>query len=746
MAPYAILALILSMTGVGLVMGLKASDQRWRDQNRKTYRLSFPSDLEVDHVVAMLRAISSTLHKGRLGGSPTIAFEMWSNEQGIMHRVKVPWQQEDYIIQQLLAHIPGLRYEPEEEFPTRRWNHGIEAGLKHSGRTLFIPEPDRLSHSILKTMEGLEPPETIIVQWVITPAARTIMPVHKEATTDRITLRSLTGNTEANRDEVNDRRLKMQEPNFLAVLRIGATAQTIIRAEHLVDNVRKSIAQTQTGITRYRSRYVPKKALQRRIEDSSGVLDWPMRLSATELAALIAWPLGSPTVAGLPQARARHLAAPESVPRMGRIIGHSTLPGRERRIAISYEDALKHVHVMGPTGVGKTALLANMLKQDMENGYGVILIESKGDLFHAALDYVPAHRLQDVIVLDVNDTGWPVGFNILDQGDPRVVVDELCALFDFLYRDARGVWTREVLYHGLKTLIRKGGLTFIDLATLLMPMSKEEVAWADDMRRAVDPEIRQFWQTFENKSRTEQDRMVQPVMDRIWQLTARAELRNIIGQSKSSFQMSDVIKDNKILLINFKNLAPETAGLTGTLLINALWHAVKTTQPEKSNFLYLDEFQDFLNLPISPQDMLAKARSMKLGLTLAHQDLGQLSRMPGMEDAIMSNARSKVVFQMSSRDARSMAREFGKSVTDNDLMHLGQFEAVSRVATGGGVSSPMTLVTEKPAKSSYMGKQAIATSRSAYARPIEDVRAEIADRHVPSEPKNEPRKLPGGWG
>ena len=74
------------------------------------------------------------------------------------------------------------------------------------------------------------------------------------------------------------------------------------------------------------------------------------------------------------------------------------------------------MHVVGPTGVGKTALLANMMRQDMAS-HGIVLMENKGDLFHTALDYVPHDRMKDVVVLNVNDTQYPVGFNLADH-DP----------------------------------------------------------------------------------------------------------------------------------------------------------------------------------------------------------------------------------------------------------------------------------------------------------------------------------------
>jgi uncharacterized protein DUF87 len=488
---------------------------------------------------------------------------------------------------------------------------------------------------------------------------------------------------------------------MLAVLRVGALASTPARADHLIYRLRAALASTRGPATRFVKRpFISTKVINKRISNAAGSFTFPAQLSASELSALVAWPIGSPFITGLPPSLSRQLPATELVPRAGRVIGRSNFPGNERPVAIDYTSARKHLHVVGPTGAGKTVLLANMIKQDMEAGFGVVLIDAKGgdsnNLFHAALDYVPRSRIEQTIVLDVNDTAMPVGFNILQQGNPRVVIDELTELFESMY-DSKSVWTREVLYHGLRTLGATPGSSFTDLGPLLVPMSSDESAWRDRViRNLKDKELRQFWQRFENQPRAAQDRIVQPVMDRIWQLTARPELRNIIGQSDSSFRMADVVAQNKILLVNLGGLAEETASLAGTLLMNALWHAVKTTPAEPPTYLYLDEFQKMIKLPIDPESMLAEARGFGLGMTLAHQHLNQLPTE--LRAAVSANARSKIVFQTSAADAAGFAREFGTSVTDKDFMHLGKYEVLARVATGDGVSSPLTMTTMEPAR------------------------------------------------
>lgn len=735
----------------GQVFIVKAFDQRNRDKSRKTYRLGFPSELSADRVNAWVRSISGTLRgsKTRLIGIPSITFEMWASDRGIVHRIKVPWQHADYVVSQLRSLVPGIRVMPEEEYPNEIWTRTVEVGLTNTSRQLRIFSPSDMSASLLAAVHPLESDEKMLVQWVISPAVPSHKPIYKTARSNEITPENIFNGRLANRDEVNDRRAKLEEPNMMGVLRVAATASTDTRAEHLIHRVRASLASSRGPSTRFVRRFVTAKARQRRIESSATPVIFPMQLSAAEVTSLIAWPIGNPFIAGLPPVMSRHLPASEVIPRTGRVIGLSNMPGNERPIAVSYEDARKHMHVVGPTGVGKTALLANMMKQDIDQGYGVVLIENKGDLFNTALHYVPKHRAQDVIILDVNDTAKPVGFNILNQGDPRVIVDELVGLFDRLYRSGgAGVWTREVLYHGLHTMIRHPELTFVDLAPLLVPMSVEEANWRDSIiRSAKDIELRNFWQRFLNQPRAAQDRITQPVMDRIWQLNARPELRRIIGQSTSSFQMFEVVRDNKILLVNLSGIGRETASLTGTMIMNALWHAVKTTGSNRPTYLYLDEFQDFMTLPVDPEDMLAKARGFGLGMVLAHQHLSQLGSE--MQQAVMANARTKVVFQTSADDARAMSREFGNAVNDADFMHLGRYEAISRIATGDGVSAPVTLTTVEPARGHGLSKQIRRASQDAYGRPANQVVEEIHNRRTTvkkQQGNKKPPKIGGGWG
>lgn len=546
------------------------------------------------------------------------------------------------------------------------------------------------------------------------------------------------------KDSVADQRAKLALANFLAVMRIGVRAGSEARAGQLLGQVRAALKSTGTTGNSLYARTMPQGRLRRQLASAAVPLLFPLQLTVPELAGLLAWPVGSPHVAGLPQARSRQLPPSGAIPRNGLVVARSNFPGAERPLALAIDEVCKHLHVVGPIGVGKTAVLGNLVAQAMRLGHPVIVMESKGDLFHAALEAVPRERLEDVIVVDMADDR-PVGYNLLGEGNPRITVEEICQLFEYLYPDMRrGIWARAALHRGLMTLITRPGSAFTDLVPLLSPGSRsdEETQWREELIAQVgDPELQRFWERFDGLSSAQQENYAAPILDRAWQLNERPEIRNVFGQSHSSFQIREVLREQKVLLVNLAGLGVETGRLAGTLLLNAIWSAVRSgaADPRTPAFLFLDEFQDFLNLPVDPEAMLVQARSFGLSMVLAHQHLDQLPER--IRSAVLTNARSKVVFQTTYDDARVFAREFGASVSAEDFMNLGRWEVLCRFAESEGVSAPVSAVTLRPTPPTALGAEARRRSRERYGRDVADIRADILQRRTPKEPPS-PKKKP----
>jgi hypothetical protein len=378
--------------------------------------------------------------------------------------------------------------------------------------------------------------------------------------------------------------------------------------------------------------------------------------------------------------------------------------------------------------------MAGLGAQDMQAGRGVNVIDPKGKFYNLMLNYVPESRIQDCILVNpAGDPFYPIGIDIFGTAKPEIAASEFQTIFNHIVH-AEGVRLPETLYHAiitLKTTTAASGLTFVDLMPLLWPQTREEKLFSEAVIAGVeDPYIKAYWAHMKKLGDKDRDTHYQSLRSRIWQLTARSEIRHIIGQSKSAFDMRDVVRGRKILLVNLAGLPEESASLIGSLLINNLWHAIKDGLSSQENpvSLFLDEFHHFTHSPISPETMLAEARSFGLAMHLAHQGLDQLSGRPQLKSAVMNNAVNKIVMQRGADDAHAFAAEFGPPIKDDDLKMLGKYEFIGRVAGADGISPPITGVTRPPLSYEGYAKEVRAASRARYGRPVAEVEAELQAR------------------
>lgn len=698
------------------------------DKARITYIVTFPSDVREEEVVNMLRQISGSISsRSTFLSKRTIVFETWASDTEILHRLTMHWKDAEFIIPQLHGLVNGVGTE-REEFgrPESKWKDAAEFVVKESYKPFNISNRASMADSIMHNFTNLQKGESAVWQWHITPINRP----------KRSFLNDLIGSPQPSDEDMAMEKAKFAEPNYKASFRVAANASTVERAQHIVHLISQPLASTE----RFRRSKMPTKVewLTQSIAEAETPLFFTSQLNALEILPFLGWPIGSTHVPGLSRGAMRHLPPTESIPREGRRLGDSTLSGKERPIAMSHQAGTTHTAVFGGNGVGKTTLMANMAKQDMDAGHGVIVIEAKGDLFYEVLDYVPRDRLDDVVIIDFMNNLNPVGLNILDQGNPRTVIDELVELFQFKYND-KGVWFRELMYHGLMTLHEYPGMTFNDLSTLISPKDDDEVEWAKDIIKGVkDKEIKRFWHRWNALSDSDKHKHSEVVESRIWQIVGRIEPRYLFGQAESSFKAEDIIKNNKILLVNLAGVPKESAEIVGTLLLNALWGAAQRTPPEKANFLYMDEFQMFADLPMGFDDVLALARKFKLGMVVATQ---YVERLPShLQQAIKANARTKVIFQSSAEGAAIWAREFGsKEIDASAITNLKAHMAIARINTDAGVSSPVTLRTKAPATKAGYALEAIKRSNGKYGRSVASIEAAEVARRQP-RPSDESRR------
>jgi Type IV secretion-system coupling protein DNA-binding domain len=466
------------------------------------------------------------------------------------------------------------------------------------------------------------------------------------------------------------------------------------------------------------------------------LLRWPFTLTSPELGALLGL-VSSHDLPGLPGVIARTLPPSPAAPARGLILATSNHAGTKRLLCLMQEDRLRHLWMIGPTGVGKSTLLANLISYDIHRGHPVIAIDARGDLITDVLARIPDDRADDVIVVDPTATDHPIGFNPLANSHQELAAGFVLHVLHSIYHESWGPRTADVLRANLLTLTHAlpatgGRYTLCELPELLTnPGFRRSI-----IKQPLPAGVGEFWRWYEALSDRERLHVIAPVLNKLRAFTLSTPLRLLLGQSEG-LDFIDVFRKRRIVLVPLKKglLGAETAALIGSLLVAAVWQATlaRASIPAEQRhpvWLYLDEFQDVVRLPIDLADMLAQARGLGLGLTLAHQHLGQLS--PEIKAGVLGTARSQLVFQLEHDDAKHLAPRFAP-LSAHDLIGLGAFDIALRPCVAGSTLGPVTGHTYPLPPPIRNPTQLATASRARYGQPHHFIEAQLAARsHTPA--------------
>lgn len=544
---------------------------------------------------------------------------------------------------------------------------------------------------------------------------------------------------------------KRLEHRFACEVRVGASTPDPARSRTLIEGVIGALRQLEAPGLRLSVSRASIDGFSR----AKSPLIWSNSLSVSDLVPLTGWPVAARSAERLPGVRSPHprlIEATDSIARSGRDVGKPLTPSR-RRIAISVNDSLRHLHVMGPTGVGKSTLLAHLALQDINAGRSVAVIDPKGDLIDDLLARIDDRRLDDVVVLDARDK-VPVGLNPLSGvRDPDLAADVLLALFRSLYDEGWLPRTHELLQASLLTLARRGDASIAMLPILLTnPGFRRSIV--GQASRADPLGVGSYWGWFEGISETERQQVIAPLLRRLRPILMRPGIRGIFGQRRPKFDMNDLFMKRRVLLVSLAKgtIGPEAADLLGSIVVSQLWTAALARvdiAPDRRRpvMVHIDEVQDYLRLPGDLGDALAQARGLGVGYTLAHQHLDQLP--VSLRRAVMANARSRIAFQLPYADARDIASTTRGRLVAEDFESLPAYAAYASLLSNNETGSWVSLGTE-PLPPPLRGADDVrARSRARFGQPLDEVEADLLNLLEPPTSSREtfgrsPRKPASG--
>lgn len=684
-------------------MVTKTKLQKDADVRRVHYLLNFSRETDFGAVLQFIRSISGIAARHRMGGFPTVVFEVEADPTGIRHHLAVPFYLADTVVPQLRGLIPGANAVKQDKREYEPWDKAVQVRMTSMDVPLRITSPEGVIRSILSAFMPLKPGESILMQWVVSPAS-------PEA--------PVPGDKQQN--------LKQADQTYAAVGRIAARAMSDIETMALIKRVYSRFSSIEGFGISFRMRQMPIGQVNSALhERRSWVFQKPCLFNATELATLIAFPAGNPGVPGLPGGMARPLPADPIIPETGILIGTSNYPGAERPVAVSPKSLLRHLWVSGPSGVGKSTLLHNLAVQIINAGYGLMLLEPKGDLVYDVGNSITGSRIEDVILFDPSDTSHPIGLNILADTEPERITGHVVELFRSIYHESWGPRLEYILRYAVLTAALNK-LSLYDVKQLLTNQSFRRGV----VRKTRNPDVREFWQRYEGIA----DNAADSVINKLDSFLGYTSIRNILGQTHSGFSIKEVLEKDKILLVPLQSglVGDSNSSMLGSLIMSLAWQAARgragiPREQRKPFFILIDEFQNYLNLPVAIGDALAQARGYGIGMVLANQHTAQLTRE--VKAAVLANAQNKVVYRTGPDDAKGLAAEFAPYLDSNDLASLGSYEAVGRFLVGDSLSPPATLSMPPAPRASNSIYSVRAASRASYGRPVHEVEAELVERH-----------------
>ncbi len=395
----------------------------------------------------------------------------------------------------------------------------------------------------------------------------------------------------------------------------------------------------------------------------------------------------------------KQVDGPTDIVDEGLLLGYNEFRGNKKPIRLSVKDRRRHTYFIGQTGTGKSVLLENLAYQDIMDGKGFAFIDPHGDSVEKLIGMIPKERVNDVIYFNPSDLENPVGLNLFefetdDQRDFLIQegIQMLYSLYDPGHTGIIGPrfehWFRNA---ALALMADPNGSTFIDI-----PQMFNDQSFADYKLQFVkDQTVIDFWKKeMAIMPESAKGEILGWFASKFGAFLSNEMMRNIIGQTKSGFNMREIMDNNKILLVNLSK--GKTGELNSSLLgmmfimkfqVAAMGRADTPEESRKDFCLYVDEFQNFAT--DSFESILSEARKYRLNIIIANQFMTQLTDK--IREAIIGNVGTIISGRIGITDAEILEKRFLPTFNAEDLSRLPNYQTITTVMINNTPSDPFSM-------------------------------------------------------
>ncbi len=716
------------------------------------------NETKIDAMEQMFSSLSS-LKKGgfwqKFSFQPTISFEIVARKEDIRFYIWTPVKYKDLLEKQIHGAFPDAEVLEVSEYNIFNESGKVAYKSLQLSKENYYPiktfkdlATDPLA-AITSSMAKMGDGEAAAVQIVVSPAD---IPWQKEGGSYISDTKKQESNPEKASFSTSGKTLesiesKTSKPGFEVSIRIVAVAPSEEIAKMHLTNIEAGFEQFSSDTNKFRSRKIRNKGAF--IEDFLYRYQ-PMFhlfgnrssiLNSEELATLFHFPNKQITTPHIYWIYSKTAPAPSDIPNEGMFLGISAYRGVKRSVYISDEDRRRHTYIIGKTGTGKTELLKDMILQDIKAGRGICFMDPHGDAIEDILKQIPPERAEDVIYFNPGDTERPMGLNLLEARTEdekhfvaTSVINMMYKLFDPYKTGIVGPRFEHAVRNAMLTVMAEPGNTFVEVMRALTDANFVQ----ELLPKVTDPIIRRYWtDQIAQTADFHKSEVLDYIVSKFGRFVTNKMIRNIIGQSQSSFSFRNIMDEGKILLINLAKgeIGEENSNFLGLVLVPRILMAAMSRQdvPEDQRrdfFLYVDEFQNFATPDFA--QILSEARKYKLNLCVANQFIGQVEEE--VKNAVFGNVGTIIAFRVGVTDASYLAHEFTPTFGEDDLLNIERYHAYIKTIVHNEPVPPFSMdltkdiAAQKAAENHRVAEIVKEMSRLKFGRDERLVEAEMTRR------------------
>lgn len=756
----AILIFLVVALGYSVFVYFKNRDREKKSIDSVTLQVSVPRNNEakidvMEQLFASLFSIKKGGWKQKFSVQPVISFEIVARQEDIRFYVWTPSKLKDLIEKQINGAYPDAEVVEVDEYNIFDNKSKVAYKSFQLSKNNFYPlktfkdlATDPML-SITSTLAKMGPGEAAVIQIIISPAesdwqkegGKFVSDTKKQESDAEKAKFSTSGKT---LEAVEN---KISKPGFETSIRIISVSENGDTAKANIENIGGAFAQFAGDLNNLKGRKIYRKSafmedFLYRYQPMFNVLKNHVSiLNSEELATIFHFPNKQITTPHIYWLNAKTAPAPSQIPTEGLFLGTSAYRGIRRPIYLSDKDRMQHIYVIGKTGVGKSELLKDLILQDIKAGKGVCFMDPHGDAVEDILKLIPPERAEDVIYFNPSDVERPIGMNLLEAKTEdekhfaaTSIINLMYKLFDPYKTGIVGPRFEHGVRNAMLTVMSEPGNTFVEVMRAMTDASYVQ----NLLPKVTDPIIRRYWtDQIAQTSDFHKSEVLDYTVSKFGRFVTNKLIRNIIGQSQSSFDMRKIMDEGKILLINLAKgtLGEENSNFLGLLIVPRLLMAAMSRanlskEQRRDFYFYVDEFQNFATPDFAV--ILSEARKYGLGLCVANQFIGQVEEE--VKNAVFGNVGTLIAFRVGVTDANYLQHEFTPTFGEDDLLNVERYHSYCKTIVNNEPVPPFSMDMSKDmAKQKAMENLRVAEiikemSRLKYGRDEKLVEAEIQRR------------------